>query len=172
MANRSSENGAKFKYWGTTVTHQNMIHEEIKSRLKNSGSACCRSLQNILSLRLLSKSADFKIWKIIILLVLPCGCETSTYDIKETKQAEGVWDEVAEENNWPEEVWNGTRLEKIHNLYYWPNMFWVIKSRRTRWLGRISHIGPKVNTYRALVGKPDRRRSLDGRRILKRIFEE
>jgi hypothetical protein len=38
-ANRSSENVATFKHLGTTLTNQNLIQEEIKSKL-NSGNAC------------------------------------------------------------------------------------------------------------------------------------
>jgi len=51
---RSSERVEQFKYLGTTLTHQNSIQEEIKSRLK-SGNACYHSVQNLLSSSLLPK---------------------------------------------------------------------------------------------------------------------
>ena len=72
--NRSFEIVEEFKYLGTSLTNQNSIQEEIKSRLK-SGNACYYSVQNLLSCTLLSKNLKTKIYRTIILPVL-YGCET------------------------------------------------------------------------------------------------
>ena len=45
--NSSIERVEEFKYLGTTLTNQNSIQEEIKSRLKL-GNACYYSVQNLL----------------------------------------------------------------------------------------------------------------------------
>ena len=44
--NSSFERVGEFRYLGTTLTNQNSIQEEIKSRLK-SGHACYHSVQNL-----------------------------------------------------------------------------------------------------------------------------
>jgi hypothetical protein len=48
IGNRSFENVSQFRYLGTTITNENLIHEEIKRRL-NSGNACYHLVQNLLS---------------------------------------------------------------------------------------------------------------------------
>ena len=60
------------KYLGTTLTNQNFVVEEIKSRLR-SGNACYHSVQNFLSSRLLSKNLKIKIYRTIILPVFCMG---------------------------------------------------------------------------------------------------
>ena len=73
--NSSTERVEEFKYLGTTLTNQNSIQEEIKSRLKV-GNACYYSVQNLLSSRLLSKNLEINIYRTIILPVVLYGCET------------------------------------------------------------------------------------------------
>jgi len=59
--NSSFERMDEFKYLGTTLTNQNSIQEEIKSRLKL-GNACYYSVQSLLSSSLLSKNLKIKIY--------------------------------------------------------------------------------------------------------------
>jgi len=59
--NSTFERVEEFKYLATTLTNQNSIAEEIKSRLRP-GSACYHSVQNLLSSRLLSKNLKIKVY--------------------------------------------------------------------------------------------------------------
>ena len=72
--NGTFERVEEFKYLGTTLTNQNSIQEEIKSRLR-SGNACYHSVQSLLSSRLLSKNLKPEIYRNTILLVVFYGCE-------------------------------------------------------------------------------------------------
>jgi len=59
--NNIFERVEEFNYLGTTLTGPNSIADEIKRRLK-SGNACCHSVQNLLSSRLLSKNLKINIY--------------------------------------------------------------------------------------------------------------
>jgi len=83
--NSTFETVEEFKYLGTTLTNQNSIPEEIKSRLR-SGNACYHSVQNLLSSRLLSKSVKIKIYRNIILPVVLYGCENWLLTLREERK--------------------------------------------------------------------------------------
>ena len=72
----------EFKYLGTTLTNQNSIQEEIKSRLK-SENACYHSVQNLLPSCLLSKNLKIKIYRTIIFPVVLYECGTWSLTLRE-----------------------------------------------------------------------------------------
>jgi hypothetical protein len=66
---------------------------------------------------------------------------------------------------WPncdEVKWNWRKLhnEKLNDLYSSPNIVRVTKSRRMIWAGHVARMGERRGIYRALLGKPEGKRSL------------
>ena len=79
------ESVEEFKYFGTTLTNQNSIAEEIKSRSR-SGNACYHSVQNFLSSTLLSKNLKIKIYRTIMLPVVLYGRESWSLTLREERK--------------------------------------------------------------------------------------
>jgi hypothetical protein len=54
--------------------------------------------------------------------------------------------------------WRRLHNEGLHNLYTSPNVKRVSKSRRLRWVGRVSRMGEMRTVYKILVGKLEGKR--------------
>jgi hypothetical protein len=127
----------KFKYLGTTLTYQNSLPEEIKSRVK-SGKACYQSVQNLLFSSLLSKNINIRIYRTIILLVVLLGCESRSLTLSVERRLRVFENRVLRRIFGPkrDEVtgeWRKLHNDELYALYFSPNIIRVIKLRRMPW---------------------------------------
>jgi len=162
--NSTFERVEEFKYLVTTLTNQNCIAEEIKSRLIPE-SACYHSMQNLLSSRLLSKNLKIQIYRNIILPIVLYGCETWSLTLREERKLRVFENRVLRRIFEPrrDEVtgeWRRLHNEELNDLYSSPNIVRVITSRRMRWFGHVARMGEEREVYRVLVGKPEGKRPL------------
>ena len=57
--------------------------------------------------------------------------------------------------------WRRLHNKELYAVYFSPDIIRVIKSRRLRGAGHVARMGERRGAYRALVGKPERRRPLE-----------
>ena len=142
---KSFERVEEFKYLETTLTYQNSIQKEIKSRLK-SLNAFYHSVQSLLFYSLPPKNKKIKIYRTIILPVVLYGCETWPLTLKEEGKLRVSENRVLRRifRSKRDEVtgrWRRLHKEELNDLNSSPNIFRVIKSRRIRWAGHVARMG-------------------------------
>jgi hypothetical protein len=125
----------QFIYLGTTLTNQNNIYEEIKSRLKLLN-ACYHSVLNLLSSGLPEVGVKLG-------LTLREECRLRMF-----------------ENRVLRRIFGPKRHKELYARYFSPNIVWVTKSRIKRWAGYVARMGDRRDACRGLVERPERRRPL------------
>ena len=143
--NSTLERMEEFKCLWTTLTNQNSIPEEIKSRLR-SGNACYDSVLNLLSSRLLSKNMMITIYRTVVLPVVLYGCETWSLTLREERKLRVFENTVLRRIFWLRRdvvtgEWRRLHNELLNDLYCSPNIVRVIKWRRMRWAGHVARMG-------------------------------
>ena len=119
-----------YRYLGTTITNQNPIHEEIKSRLK-SGTAYYHSVQNLVFSSLLSKNIKIETFRSVILSVVLYGCETWSVSLREEHRLMVFENMVLRKIFGPKRDearghWRRLHKDGLYGLHFSPNIIRVI----------------------------------------------
>jgi len=69
-----------------------------------------------------------------------------------------LWKIIAPKRKQVAGGWRRFYNEELHNLYALPHIVRIMKFRRMRWAGHVTHMGEMRNGYSVLVGKPEGKR--------------
>ena len=56
--------------------------------------------------------------------------------------------------------WRELHNELLNDLHTSPELVWLIKSTRMRWVGHVARMVERRGVYRVVVGKPEKKRPL------------
>jgi hypothetical protein len=59
------------------------------------------------------------------------------------------------------EGWRKLHKKQLHDLYFLPNIIWVIKSSKIKWAGQVAYMGHKRNACRILVWNLEAKKLLE-----------
>ena len=127
-------------------------------------------MQNLLSSSFLTKNIIIKIFRTTILPVVLYGCDTRSLILREEHRPRVFENKVLRNTFGPKRYevtgeWRKLYNEELNDLYCSTNIVWVIKSRGMKWAGHVARMGDRRDAYRALVGKPERKRPLGRTRL-------
>ena len=99
-----------------------------------------------------------KIYRNIILPVVLYGCETWSLTLREEHRLRVFQNRVLRGIFWPkkDEVtseWKKLHNEELNDLYFSPNIFRVIKSRRMLWAGHVVRNGGEERRVQGFGGE-------------------
>jgi hypothetical protein len=97
-----------------------------------------------LSSHLISKNLKIKIYKIVILSVVLCGCGTWSLTFREEHRLRVFENRVLRIFGPKREevgLWRKLHNDELHSLYSSPNNVRVVKARRMRWAGHVARMG-------------------------------
>ena len=166
----------ELKYLETTLTNQNSIQEEIKSKNEVRECMLLFGAETFVFQFANQKFKDEDIQNYNFACFL-CGCETWSLTMREERRLRVFENRVLRIIFGPTRdvvirEWRKLHNEKLNDLYSSPSIVRVMKSRRMRWAGYVSRMGERRGAYRVLVGKHGERHHLgdpgvNGRIILR-----
>jgi hypothetical protein len=111
------------------------------------------------------KNIYIKIQRTVIMHIVLYGCETWLLILREERRLRIFKNRVlrrisGRKRDTVTGEWRKLHIDELNDLYFSPNIFRVIKSKRIRWTGHVARMGDRRGTYGVLVVKSEGKRPL------------